>query len=173
MANGRADQPHYHHRSYTALVSHLLENDEHLWTDIRVPSVADPNDSNLLKPKTLSDCCQCAQEFLDEHDLNDGYDKGNLHLVRVYGHRTRMRVHGHRTRMLTNSNTSKQPLTRNDRHCYLWSLVNMFRLVFCMANEAGLETVLSAAYSLKHETDMKKTFLSRERAHLIKPKKWV
>ena len=53
---------------------------------------------------------------------------------------------------------------RNDRHCYLWTLVNMLRLVFCMTNEAGLETVLSAAYSLKHETDMKKTFLSREEA---------
>ena len=49
---------------------------------------------------------------------------------------------------------------RNDRHCYLWTLVNMLGLVFCMANEAGLETVLSAAYSLKHETDMKKTFSS-------------
>ena len=33
-----------------------------------------------------------------------------------------------------------------------------------MANEAGLETVLSAAYSLKHETDMKKTFSSSEEA---------
>ena len=33
-----------------------------------------------------------------------------------------------------------------------------------MANEAGLETVLSAAYSLKHETDMKKSFPSREEA---------
>ena len=71
-------------------VLHLLENDEHLWIDIPVPSVADPNDSNLLKPKTLLDCCQCAQKFLDEHDLNDGYDKGNLYLMRVYGHRTRM-----------------------------------------------------------------------------------
>ena len=30
-----------------------------------------------------------------------------------------------------------------------------------MANEAGLETVLSAAYSLKHETDMKKSLPSR------------
>ena len=33
-----------------------------------------------------------------------------------------------------------------------------------MANEAGLETVLSAAYSLKNETDMKKTFSSSEEA---------
>ena len=42
--------------------------------------------------------------------------------------------------------------------------MNVLRLVFCMAHEAGLETVLSAAYSLKHETDMKKTFSSREEA---------
>ena len=47
---------------------------------------------------------------------------------------------------------------RRDRHCYPWTLVNMLRLVCCMANEAGLETILSAAYYLKHETDMMKTF---------------
>ena len=86
----RLIQPHYHHRSYAALVSHLLENDEHLWENIPVPSVADPYDSHLLKPKTLLDCCQCAQEFLDKCDLSDGYDKGTLYLMRVYGHRTRM-----------------------------------------------------------------------------------
>ena len=39
LANGRADQPHYHHRSYAALISHLMENDEHLWTNIPVPSI--------------------------------------------------------------------------------------------------------------------------------------
>ena len=155
LENGRADQPHYHHRSYAALVSHLMENDEHLWTNIPVPSVADPNDSNLLRPKTLLDCCQCAQEFLDEHDLNDGYDKGTLYLMRVYGHRTRM---------LTHFQYLQAAAQTNDRHCYLWTLVNMLRLVFCMANEAGLETVLPAGYSLKHETDMKKTFSSREEA---------
>ena len=69
LASGRADQPHYHHRSHAALVRRLMENDEHLWTNIPVPSIADPNDSSLLKPKTLLDCCQCAQEFLDEHEL--------------------------------------------------------------------------------------------------------
>ena len=42
--------------------------------------------------------------------------------------------------------------------------MNMLRLAFCMAHEAGLETVLSAAYSLKNETDMKKTFSSSEEA---------
>ena len=33
-----------------------------------------------------------------------------------------------------------------------------------MANEAGLASVLSAAHSLKHETDMKKSFPSQEEA---------
>ena len=33
-----------------------------------------------------------------------------------------------------------------------------------MANEAGLETVLSAAYSLKHATDMEKSFPTQEEA---------
>ena len=62
LANGRAEQLQSRHRSHDALISHLLENDEHLWTNIPVPSVADPNDANLLRPKTFLDCCQCAQE---------------------------------------------------------------------------------------------------------------
>ena len=44
LAHGRADQSDTHHRSHDALISHLLKNDEHLWDDIPVPSVADPND---------------------------------------------------------------------------------------------------------------------------------
>ena len=138
LENGRADQPHCCHRSHAALVGHLAQIDEHLWENIPLPSVADPNDSHLLKPKTLLDCCNCAQEFLDEHDLNDGYDKGTLYL---------MRVSGHRTRMLTYFQYLQAAAERSDRHCYLWTLVNMLRSVCCMANEADLETVLSAAYS--------------------------
>ena len=92
LGHGRADEPQHHHRSHAALVSHLAKNDEHLWENITLPSVADPNDSNLLKPKMLLDCCQCAQEFLDEHDLNDGYDKGTFYLMRASGHRTRIAV---------------------------------------------------------------------------------
>ena len=68
-----------------------------------------------------------------------------------------MRVAGHRTRMITQFAYLQAAAGQRDRHCYLWTLVNMLRLVCCMANEAGLETVLSAAYSLKHETDMTKT----------------
>ena len=93
LASGRADQSQTYHRSYDALISHFLQNDEHLWTDIPVPSVADPNETNLFGPKTLLECCQYAQEFLDEYDLNDGYDKGTLYLMRVYGHRARMLTH--------------------------------------------------------------------------------
>ena len=79
-----------HHRSHEALVSHFLKNDEQLWENLPVPSVADPTDASFLRPKTLLDCCRCAQEFLDEHDLNDGCDKGTLYIMRVYGHTTRM-----------------------------------------------------------------------------------
>ena len=61
LANGRADQPHHQHRSYAALVDHLKQNDEHLWDDMPLPSVADPNDSNLVRPMTLLDSCQRAQ----------------------------------------------------------------------------------------------------------------
>ena len=52
----------------------------------------------------------------------------------------------------------------NDRHGYLWTLTNILRLIFHMANEAGLETVLSAAYSLKHATDMEKSFPTQDEA---------
>ena len=52
----------------------------------------------------------------------------------------------------------------NDRHGYLWTLTNTLRLICQMANEAGLEIVLSAAYSLKHTTDMAKTFPTQEEA---------
>ena len=155
LASGRADQSRTHHRSHDALISHFLENDEHLWTDIPVPSIADPNDTNLLGPKTLLECCRCAQEFLDEYDVNDGYDKRILYLMRVYGHRTRM---------LTQFQSLQAAAERSDRHWYLWTLTNILRLVFNMANEAGLESVLSAAYSLKHETDMKKSCPSQEEA---------
>ena len=47
----------------------------------------------------------------------------------------------------------------------------MLRLVFSMANEAGLETVLSAAYSLKHASDMEKSQLWKR--PLIELSKWA
>ena len=79
----------YRQRSYEALLSHFLANDEHLWDDLPVPSVAGPTDANLVKSNTLLDCCKDAMEFLDEYDLNDGHDKGTLYIMRVYGHRAR------------------------------------------------------------------------------------
>ena len=117
--------------------------------------MADPTDANLVKPKTLLDCCKDAQEFIDEYDLNDGHDNGTLYLMRVFGHRTRM---------LSYFQALMYHAESNDRHGYLWALTNIFRLVFNMANEAGLETVLSAAYSLKHATDVEKSFPTQEEA---------
>ena len=145
----------YRHRSDEALVSHFLSDNEHLWDDLPVPSVADPTDENLLKPKTLLECCKDAQEFLDEYDLNDGYDSQTLKIMRVHGHQTRMI--GHFQSLLCHAES-------NDRHGHLWSLTNILRLVCSMANEADLGSVLSAAYSLKHATDMEKSFLTQDEA---------
>ena len=65
-----------------------------------------------------------------------------------------MRALGHRTRMLSLFQALLYHAESNDRHGYLWTLTNTLRLIFHMANEAGLETVLSAAYSLKHASDI-------------------
>ena len=94
--------------------------------------MADPTDANLVKPKTLLDCCKDAQEFMDEYDLNDGHDAGTLYLMRVIGHRTRM---------LSLFQALMYHAESNDRHGYLWTLTNILRLILHMANEAGLETV--------------------------------
>ena len=64
-----------------------------------------------------------------------------------------MRVLEYRTRMLSLFQALRYHAESNDRHGYLWTLTNTLRLICQMANEAGLETVLSAAYSLKHATD--------------------
>ena len=142
-------------RSQDALFSHFLENEEDLWEDIPLPSVADPEEENLLKPKTLLEHCKDAQEFMDEFDLNDGYDNQTIML---------MRIHGHMTRMIGYFQAMLYHAEGNDRHGYLWTLTNILRLVFTMANEAELAPVLSAACSLKHATDMKKTFLTQDEA---------
>ena len=97
------------------------------------------------------------------HDLGDGPGAGEINLMRVFGHRTRM---------ITQFVYLQAAAERKDKQCYLWTLVNILRLVCCMTSEAGLETVLSAAFSLKHETDMMKTFSTREEA-FDKAKKWV
>ena len=153
LKNGRAESSKTKH--HDVLSSHLRQQEEELWDDIPLPSVGDPNDASLLKPKTLLECCRDAQEFMDEYDLNDGHDHDRLYLMRIWGHRTRM---------LSLFQALQSAVERNDRQWYLWTLTNVLRLVFHMANEAGLETVLSAAYSLKHETDMKKSFPSQEEA---------
>ena len=46
-----------------------------------------------MTPKTLLDCCRCAQEFVDEYDLADGLDVGELTAMRVTELRTRALTH--------------------------------------------------------------------------------
>ena len=92
---------------------------------------------------------------MDEYDLKDGYDTSTLYLMRVLGHRARM---------LSVFRALIYHAESNDRHGYLWTLTNTLKLIFHMANEAGLETVLSAAYSLKHASDMEKSFPTQDEA---------
>ena len=71
-----------------------------------------------------------------------------------------MRLVGHRTRANTQFAYLEQAAHHKDKEGYLMCLVNLLRLVCYMTTEAGLESVLSAAFSLKHECDMKKSFSS-------------
>ena len=135
LEHKKADASNYYSRSTTAVADRLATVEEKIWDNIPLPSIADPTDSHLLKPKTLVDCCRCAQDFMEEHDLRDSLDAGEINL---------MRVHGHWTRMMTQFAYLQSAAERRDKHCYLWCLVNIRRLACCMTNEAGMETVLSA-----------------------------
>ena len=79
-----------YHRSEDALINHFLHWEDPLWEDIPTPSVADPQEENLLKPKSLLEHCVDAREFMDEFDLNDGFGNQNIEMMRVRGHMTRM-----------------------------------------------------------------------------------
>ena len=129
-----------------ALSSHTQDAEALIWDKVAVPSIADPTEQRTMTPKSLLDCCRCAQEYVDEHDLADGLDIGELNLMSVLGHRTSSPIFKSRL----DSRIKSYPLR----------LVNLLRLVCYMTREAGLESVLSAAFSLKHETDMKKSFAS-------------
>ena len=111
-----------HHSSEDALRDHFLKTDDHLWEDIPLPSVTDPEEENLLRPKTLLEHCRDAREFMSEFDLNDGFDNQTIML---------MRVHGHMTRMIGYFQAMLHHAESNDRHGYLWTLTSMFRLVCC------------------------------------------
>ena len=143
----------YHDRSHDALMSHFLEDDEELWEDIPLPSMADPDEENLLKPKTLLEHCKDAQEFMDEFGLYDGFDNQTIRV---------MRIHGHMTRMLGYFQAMLYHAEGNDRHGYLWTLTNILCLVFTMANEAELAPVLSVGRLFiearhRHEEDLSDT----------------
>ena len=87
---GRIAKGQSYHRSEDALVEHLVKSEDPLWEDIPLPSVAHPQEENLLKPKSLLEHCMNAQEFMDEFDLHDGLDNHKIELMRVHGHMTRM-----------------------------------------------------------------------------------
>ena len=62
-----------------------------------MPSVADPSNQQMMTPTTLLDCCRCAQELVDEYDLADGLDVGELTIMRALGHQQRALSQKHDT----------------------------------------------------------------------------
>ena len=117
-----------------------------IWDNIPLPSVADPSEHRMLTPKTLLDCCRCAPEFVEEHDLADGLDIGELNVMRSIGHRTRAN---------TQFSFLQKAAKSKDKEGYLLSLVNLLRLVCWMAKEAGMESVScrSSRQGKAHATD--------------------
>ena len=126
-----------YHRSEDALIEHFVKTEDPLWEDIPLPSVADPQEENLLRPKSLLEHCNNAREFMDEFDLHDGFDNPAIKL---------MRVHGHMTRMIGYFQAMMSHAEHNDRHGYLWTLTSMFRLVCVMANDAELAPMVGAQH---------------------------
>ena len=91
-----------------------------IWDNIPLPSIADPTEHHMMAPKTLLDCCHCTQEFIDEHDLGDGLDVGELNV---------MRVSGHHTRANTQFAYLREAARNKDKESYLLCLVNLLRLL--------------------------------------------
>ena len=111
------------------------------------PNVADAAEQQVMDPKTLLACCRCAKDFSHEHDLSDGNDTG----INI------MRTLNHRSRILEQFDEMTDAAKEKNWGEYL-------HLVCNLTQEAGLESVLSAAFSLKHATDMKKSFSTQVEA---------
>ena len=151
---------HLKHRAGTteqaasASSSSTQDVDAKIWKNMPLPSIADTFEPHIMKPKTLLECCQCAKEFVHEYDLSDGLDEGiNL-----------MRILNHRGMILEQIGEMTDAAKDKDQGVYLFGLANLLHLVCNMAQKAGLESVLFATLSLKHVTDMKKSFVTEDEA---------
>ena len=79
--------------AFAASSSDKLDAEANIWYNLPLPSVADASEHQMMTPKTVLDCCCCAQEFVDEYDLADGLDVGELTIMRAIGHRTKALTH--------------------------------------------------------------------------------
>ena len=107
-----------------------------LWKNIPLPSIADTSEQQIMNPKTLLDCCQCAKEFVHECDLSDGDDPG----INI------MRTIGHRSKILEQLGEMADAAKDKKREASLLGLVNLLRLVCNMTQEAGLLHFSEACY---------------------------
>ena len=121
-------------------------------TSLQTRRLPEDSPTKPMNPKTLLDCCQCAKEFTHEYDLADGDDTG----INI------MRPLNHWSRILEQLGEMTDAAKDKNREAYLLGLLNLLHVVCNMTQEAGLEPALSAAFSLKHVTDRKKSIITQE-----------
>ena len=109
-----------YHRSEDALIEHFCQKEDPLWEDIPLPSVADPQEENLLRSR----CTKISagtfaiwpeNSWMRKFNLHDGFDNPAIKM---------MRVHGHMTRMIDYFQAMVSHAESNDRHGYLWTLTS-------------------------------------------------
>ena len=95
----------------------------------------------MIDPKTLPECCKRAKAYNQEHEYADDYVSiGVSILLTVEHHRMILKEFDDLNDAAKDKNWGK----------YLLGLADVLYLACNLTQEAGLETVLSAAFSLQH-----------------------
>ena len=94
---------------------------------------------HALDPTTLLDCCRCARVFNEEYGLPVGKGEGDQEHHRIIG-----------------KNSRKFAMPQNGRTGM--ELTGILYLTISLAQEASLESVRSAAVSLKHASNMQRNY---------------
>ena len=107
-----------------------------------------------MTPKTLLECCKRAKEYKQEHELADDFGASiGVSLQRTLEHRIAV---------MKEFEGLCDAAKDKDWGKYLLGLSEVLYQVCNLTQEAGLETVLSAAFSLKHAANMSQTCAAEE-----------
>ena len=135
--------------------SSTLDTGADPWKNRPLPSIAGGSEWQVMDPKTLLECCKCTRAFNQEHELPVGSGAVGV---------TLMRTIEYRNMILQELAELCDPAKEKNWGEFLLELVDVLYLVCNLTQEAGLETVLSAAFSLKYAANMKKSFSTQKEA---------